>query len=63
MASVRIRGISAKVDDKKVIQIAKKIRDALGEDYRIIIDKNRISVEGDIQDPKVRKKIKAILAS
>ena len=63
MASVRIRGVSAKVDDSKIFEKAKKIRAVLGSDYRIIIEKGRIIIEGNIQDANIRRKIKQILAS
>lgn len=62
MGSIRLRGVAAKVDDKKIIEKARLIREILGKDYRIIIEKNRICVEGDIQDREIRKKIDKILA-
>ena len=62
MASVRVIGVSAKIDDKKIIEKAKNIRDTFGSDYKIIIEKGRISVEGKIP-ADVRKKISKILAS
>ena len=35
----------------------KRIREILGTEYRIIIEKDRICVEGDIADHETRKKI------
>jgi hypothetical protein len=40
----------------------KSIREILGTEYRIIIEKDRICVEGDIADHETRKKIDGILA-
>ncbi len=62
MASVRLRGVCAKVDGKKIIDKARQIRDILGGDYKIILEKNRICVEGEIPHD-IRKKIDKILAS
>ena len=62
MASVRIRGVGAKIDDKKVLQKAKQIRDTFGSDFKIIIEKNHITVEGKMTHEE-RKKIDQILAS
>lgn len=63
MASARIRGVCAKVDDKHIMQKARLIRKLIGRKYRIIIEKDRICVEGNIQDHDLRKKIDKILAS
>jgi hypothetical protein len=64
MASVRIRGISAKIDNKKTLfEKARKINTILGDGYKIIIDKNNLSIEGDILDDKIKKKIVDILSS
>lgn len=62
MASVRLRGVSAKIDDKKILEKAKLIREKFGSDYKIILEKGHISVEGDIPHD-IRKKIDKILAS
>ncbi len=50
------------VDDKSVLEKMKSIREILGTEYRIIIEKDRICVEGDIADHETRKKIDWILA-
>jgi hypothetical protein len=63
MASVRIRGVSAKVVDKDLPNKVKKLRKLLGHGFRIIIEGDHISVEGSILDHDVRKKIDLILAS
>jgi len=63
MGSVRVRGVCARVDDKHIFEKAKKIRKLIGQKYRIVIEKNYLSVEGDIQDHDLRKKIDNILAS
>jgi hypothetical protein len=62
MASVRVRGVGAKIDDKKILQKAKQIRDTFGSDFKIIIEKNHITVEGKMTHEE-RKKIDQILAS
>lgn len=63
MASVRLKGVCARVDDKHIMQKARLTRKLIGRDYRIIIEKDRICVEGNIQDHDLRKKIDKILAS
>jgi|GEM_PF-3508338 len=63
MASVRLRGVCARVDDKQISQKVRLIRKLIGHDYRIVIEKDRISVEGNIQDHDLRKKLDKILAS
>ena len=63
MASVRIRGVSAKVVNKDLPDKVKKLHKLLGRGYRIIIEDDHISVEGDILDHDIRKKIDLILAS
>jgi hypothetical protein len=62
MPSVRIRGVCAKIDDKKVLEKARQIRETFGSRYKIILEKNHISVEGKIPHD-IRKKIDQILAS
>lgn len=62
MASVRIRGVGAKISDKKVLEKAKQIREKFGSDLKIIIEKNHITVEGKMSHD-IRKKIDQILAS
>ncbi len=62
MASVRVRGVCATVDDKQVLEKAKQLREMLGSEYRIILEKGRICVEGDIPHD-LRKKVDKILAS
>jgi len=62
MASVRIRGVGAKISDKKILEKAKQIRDTFGSDFKIIIEKNHITVEGKMSHD-IRKKIDKILAS
>jgi hypothetical protein len=62
MASIRIRGISAKVDDRDLPNKVKKLRKLLDHSFRIIIEGDHISVEGNILDHDVRKKIELILA-
>lgn len=61
MPSVRLRGISARITDDTVFEKAKKIRETMGNAYRIIIDRDRITVEGDVLDPDIRKRISEIL--
>jgi hypothetical protein len=63
MPSVRIRGVSAKIVDRDIPSKVKKIRKMLGPEYRIVIEGDHISVEGNIQDHDLRKKIDKILAS
>lgn len=63
MASVRLRGVCARVDDKHIMQKVRLIRKLIGQEFRIIIEKDRICVEGNIQDHDLRKKIDKILAS
>ncbi len=63
MPSVRLHGISATIDDETIFEKAKRVREKIGEDYRIIIEGNRITVEGDILNPEVRREISEILAS
>ena len=63
MASVRLRGVCARVDDKHIMQKARLIRKLIGREFRIIIENDRICVEGNIQDHDLRKKIDKILAS
>jgi hypothetical protein len=60
--SVRVRGICAKVDEERIGSVVMGLRRLLGMDYRIIIDKNRICVEGDLKNHALRKKIDGILA-
>lgn len=62
MGSIRLRGVCARVDDKSMLNKVKSIREILGTEYRIIIEKDRICVEGDIADHETRKKIDGILA-
>jgi hypothetical protein len=50
------------VDDKSMIDTVKGIREIIGTEYRIIIEKDRICVEGDIADHETRKKIGRLLA-
>ena len=63
MPSVRLRGVRAKVKEKNLAEKVKKIRALLGDEYRIVIEKDNISVEGNLQDSLLRKKIVKILAS
>lgn len=63
MASVRVKGISAKVDSEKTSEIANRIGEELGSGYRVFIENDRVCVEGNMQNPDVRKKIKSILTS
>ena len=63
MASVRLRGVCARVDDKLISQKVRLIRKLIGHDYRIVIEKDRICVEGNIEDHDLRKKLDKILAS
>ena len=62
MASVRVRGVSAKVDDSRVLEKAKQIREIFGNEYKIIIEKGQISIEGNIPHD-VRKRMDDILTS
>jgi hypothetical protein len=48
------------VDDKSMLDKVKSIREVIGTEYRIIIEKDRICVEG--ADHETRKKIDGILA-
>ena len=57
-----MRGVCARVDDKSILDKVKSIREIIGTEYRIIIEKDRICVEGDIADHETRKKIDGILA-
>ena len=51
MGSIRLRGVPARlVDDKSMLDKVKSIREIIGTEYRIIIEKDRICVEGDIAD-------------
>ena len=63
MASVRLRGVCARIDDKHIAQKVRLIRKLIGREFRIIIQNDRICVEGDIKDHDLRKKIDKILAS
>ena len=63
MPSVRLRGVSARIRDKEIPSKVRKIRKLLGPEYKIVIEGDHISVEGDIQDHDLRKKIDRILAS
>jgi len=60
--SVRIRGICAKVDEERISKIVTVLRQVLGKDYKIIIENDRICVEGDLRDRALRKKIDGILS-
>jgi hypothetical protein len=62
MPSVRLRGVRARVTDKNVTEKVKRIRALLGGDYRIVIEKDKITVEGDLQDYELRRKVVKILA-
>ena len=53
----------ARVDDKHILEKARLIRKLIGKEYRIIIEKDLICVEGNIQDHDLRKRIDKILAS
>ena len=50
------------VDDKSMLDKVKSIREIIGTEGRIIIEKDRICVEGEIADHETRKKIDGILA-
>lgn len=63
MPSLRLRGVSAKITDKDIPVKVKKIRKLLGPEYRIVIEGDHISIEGDIGDHDLRKKIDKILAN
>ena len=63
MSSIRLRGVSVKVSDETIFEKAKKIRAEIGDEYRIVIEKDRITVEGDILDPEIRRRISEILVS
>lgn len=63
MPSLRLRGVSARISDKDIPVKIKKIRKLLGPQYRIVIEGDHISIEGDIQDHELRKRIDMILAS
>ncbi|RZN34549.1 MAG: hypothetical protein EF813_09895 [Methanosarcinales archaeon] len=62
MGSTRSRCVCARIDDKSVLDKVKSIRETLGTEYRIIIENDRICVEGNIADHETRKKIDGILA-
>ena len=62
MPSVRLRGVRARVSEKNVLEKVKKIRALLGTDYKIVIEKDKVTVEGNLQDYELRKKIVRILA-
>ncbi len=47
---------------KNMLDMVKSIREIIGTEYRIIIKKDRICVEGDIADHETGKKIDGILA-
>lgn len=61
MASVRLRGVCARVDEKQIPQKVRLIRKLIGQDSRIIIEEDRICVEGNIRDHDLRKKLDKIL--
>ena len=63
MPSVRLRGVRAKVNEKNLAEKVRLIRALVGDEYRIVIEKGNISVEGNLQDSMLRKKIVNILAS
>ncbi len=63
MPSLRLRGVSAKVSNKDISKKVKEIRNLLGPDYRIIIEGDHITIEGDIQDHDLRRKIDKVLAN
>jgi len=63
MPSVRLRGVRAKVNEKNLAEKVRLIRALVGDEYRIVIEKGNISVEGNLQDSMLRKKIVKILAS
>ena len=63
MPSLRLRGVSAKVSNKDISNKVKEIRNLLGPEYRIIIEGDHITIEGDIQDHDLRRKIDKVLAS
>lgn len=62
MPSVRLRGVRARVTDKTLTEKVRQIRALLGSDYRIVIEKDKITVEGDLQDYELRRKVVKILA-
>jgi hypothetical protein len=63
MPSLRLRGVSAKVSNKDISKKVKEIRNLLGPDYRIIIEGDHITIEGDIQDHDLRRKIDKVLVN
>ena len=60
---MRLRGVSARISDKDIPMKVREIRKLLGPEYRIVIEGDHISIEGDIKDHDLRKKIDRILAS
>lgn len=60
---MRLRGICARAGDKHHMQKVSLIRKLISQQHRIIIEKDRICVEGNIRDQYLRKKIDKILAS
>jgi hypothetical protein len=60
---LRLRGVSAKVSNKDISKKVKEIRNLLGPDYRIIIEGDHITIEGDIQDHDLRRKIDKVLVN
>jgi hypothetical protein len=63
MPSVRLRGVRARITDKNLAEKVQLIRALVGNEYKITIERNNISVEGNLQDSELRKKIVKILAS
>jgi len=63
MPSLRLRGVSAKVSNKDISRKVREIRDLLGPDYRIIIEGDHITIEGNIEDHDLRRRIDKVLAN
>ena len=62
MPSVRLKGARGKVTDKNVWGKIKRLRAILGADYRIVLEKDTLTVEADLDDYELRMKVAKVLA-
>ena len=62
MPSARFKGVSGNVTDRNLSGKVKRLQALLGDDYRIIIENDTLTVEADLRDRSLRRKVVKILA-
>lgn len=56
MESIRLRGVCARVSDERLLDRVKNLRETLGNEYRIIIEREIVSVSRGISEIRMSER-------